>query len=390
MNDINLCILKESLCIGGTERSVANISKILQNDYNLFLCLYNGKDIKYSYGGELIDIKVPPKKTKILKIINSLIRSSKVKEVLKENNINIVYEFLSITNFLSFVKYRNIIKLISARDFGIMQRKTFLYHYALKKSDGMICNSEYIKNYYLNRYPKDRNKVFVVYNVIDLEQINRQAEETIDEEFQTFLLNHSKTIVSTGRFCKEKGFEYLLESFALTKKQINSVGLVLIGDGSYKEKYKLIIQKLNLQEDVFFTGFQTNPYKYMKRCQCYVLSSLSEGFPNVLTEAMALGLPVISTNCFSGPAEILREDKKYLDIDDSFLECDYGILTPRINEENCVNAINQISRATIKLLKNQDLMLKYSKLAKLRAGFFSKELALGKYKLIFNDLLMKK
>ena len=89
-------ILKESLCLGGTERSAANISKILEKDFELFLLLFNSLDIKYPYGGNLIDINAAPKKSRLGKIYNSFVRYFRVKKILKNKDINILYEFISI------------------------------------------------------------------------------------------------------------------------------------------------------------------------------------------------------------------------------------------------------------------------------------------------------
>lgn len=388
MNNIKVCILKESLAFGGNERSVANVTMTLENDYSVYLCLFNGQDVQFEYGGKLIDIKAPPKKTRLMKVINSFIRSFRVKRFVRREKIDIMYEFLSISNYLTYVKYEKLIKIISSRDFANLQNRICSYNKALKRSDGMIFNSEYAKSFYLGTYPEDKDKVFTVYNIIDTEKIEEQANEQTEETFNEFILNHPNTIISVGRFCKEKCYESLLMSFVFIQKQVKGAGLVLVGDGMYKDQYKLIIDKYNLQNDVYFTGFQKNPYKYMRKCRCFVLSSLSEGFPNVLAEAMAVGLPVISTNCFSGPAEILRKDALYVDLDKDFEQCDYGIMVPAIKDET--EAAQHISKAVIHLLSNSELIEKYSAISKKRALDFSKKAALDSFKEIFSYLWSKK
>lgn len=377
--------LKASLCLGGTERSAANISRLLAKDYNLYFILFNGSDIKYSYDGKLIDIKTPSRKSFLGKVANSFIRYKRVRKVVKQQNIDVLYEFLYIKNMLSYVSYKNVKRIISARDFREIQSKRKLYYYALSKANAMICNSEYIKNYYLSTYPQHKDKVFTVYNIIDGEEIACQSMEETEKEYIDFLNNHSKTISVVGRFCKEKGFEYMLEAFFKVTKNID-VGLVMVGDGGYKEKYQKIIQDLGIEDRVYFTGFQNNPYKYMAKSDIFVLSSLSEGFPNVLGEAMSLGLPVIATNCYSGPAEILREDCDYGAVTDKFVECDYGIITPRMTKENNQNAIEELSKALEYLLKDGNLMQKYAKLAKQRAEKYSASAAAEKFNGIFEML----
>ena len=379
-------ILKESLCLGGTERSAANISRLLERDYDIHFILFNGSDIKYSYGGNLVDIDAPPKKSLIGKFVNSFIRYSRVKKAIKREKIDILYEFINIKNMLSFVSYKNTKRIISARDFEKMQNYTEKFHKALSKADAMICNSEYIKDYYISKYPAHKDKVFTVYNVIDGNEISNLTAEQTENEYNNFIESHGKIISVVGRFCKEKGFEYLLEAFAKAAKNTD-MGLVMIGDGTYKGKYLSIIKELCIEDKVYFTGFQNNPYKYMAKSDIFVLSSLSEGFPNVLAEAMSLGLPVIATNCYSGPAEILRDDCNYEAVTDNFVECDYGIITPRITETDNKNAISSLADAIVRLAKDEELIKKYSELSKQRALEFSFEVVTEKFRTIFEKII---
>lgn len=379
-------ILKESLCIGGSERSAANISRLLENHYELHFLLFNGSDIKYSYGGNLVDIDAPPKNSLVGKFINSFIRYFKVKRVLRQKRIDILYEFINIKNMLSFISYKNTKRIISARDFGKVQRYTENFHKALSKADAMICNSEYIKDYYISKYPEHEDKVFTVYNAIDGNEISNLTAEQTEKKYNDFVENHSKIILVAGRFCKEKGFEYMLEAFAKATESMN-LGLVMIGDGTYKEKYLKLIKELGIEDKVYFTGFQDNPYKYMGKSDIFVLSSLSEGFPNVLAEAMSIGLPVISSNCCSGPAEILRNDCDYEAVTDNFMECDYGILTPKMTEEDNQKAISSLADAMVHLASNENLLKKYSELSKHRALEYSPEVVAKKIEIIIKKLI---
>ena len=387
---MNICILKESLVIGGNERSVSNVSKLLARDQDVFVALFDAENMQYSYGGELCDLAIPSRKTIVGKIYNSFLRSVALKKLVRKRDMDIVYMFTRIGNYQTQAKMKNTAKIISARDCASMVNKHQRYHRALKNSDAMICNSEYIKNYYLTKYPKDRDKVFTVHNFVYSEDIARQSANEVEPEFLGFIGKQGKIISAVGRFCKEKGFEYLLEAFGKARDIAGDIGLVLIGDGEYREKYESVISKLGLQDCVYFTGFQSNPYKYMAKSDVFVLSSLSEGFPNVLIEAMVLGLPVIATNCYSGPAEILREDCEYKAVTDRFIECDYGIITPRMTENDNSNAIFALSEALAYLANNDQLMKKYSELSKQRASAYSAEIAGEKYKGVFEMLINRR
>lgn len=385
---MKICILKESLCIGGTERAAANASKVLEQDHDVTLALYNGSDIQYSYSGKLVDFDLPPKKTLPGKVLNTLLRDMKLRPLIKKEKFDILYTFTVISNRQTRYKYPNTIKLISARDFAKMEQVPSDYHHALNKADAMVCNSEYIKQYYLSRYPEHADKVYTVYNCIDLDEINKQAKEEVPSSFLSFAEQHKKTIVAVGRFCEIKGFEYLIEAFAQAREKIGDLGLVMVGDGKCMKKYENIAQRLGIADHVFFTGYQSNPYKYMARCSCFVMPSLNEGFPNVLAEALALGLPVIATNCYSGPAEILRADSDYEAVTDQYASCDFGILIPRITGDN--NTAEQLSLAISDLMEDTDKMQHYREVALKRAADFSMEAARKRLNRIFDELVARR
>lgn len=115
-------------------------------------------------------------------------------------------------------------------------------------------------------------------------------------------------ILGVGRLNQQKDFINLIKAFAIVKKQ-QSAYLVILGEGEERPILEALVKDLDLESDVLLPGFVDNPYTYMARANVFVLSSLSEGFGNVLVEAMACGTTVVSTDCPSGPREILAEGK---------------------------------------------------------------------------------
>jgi glycosyltransferase involved in cell wall biosynthesis len=107
---------------------------------------------------------------------------------------------------------------------------------------------------------------------------------------------------------EQKGFSYLLEAFSIIRKRIRT-HLIILGDGSQREFLEKKIKILKITNDIWMPGFIRNPYAYMVQSKLFVLSSIYEGFGNVLTESLALNIPIISTSCPSGPKEILKEGK---------------------------------------------------------------------------------
>lgn len=388
---MKITIVKESLCLGGTERSAANISIALAKKHDVNVVLYDGRNIQYQYGGTLFDMKIPSRRSKIAKTKDHLQRLCYFSKYLLREKPDIVFLFTSFRHPIVKMLMRNTIKIISARDFSVLKKNIKKYNKLLSVSDGLICNSEYMKNYYLSEFSSDQDKVFSVKNIIDVDEIKHQGEEFIDDkEFRRFRENHKFLLVSVGRFCAEKGFEHLIVAFNQCVQTNEGIGLVIIGDGILKSTYLQIIREKGIEDHVFFTGFQSNPYQFMHECDLFVLSSVSEGFPNVLAEAMALSLPVISVNCLSGPAEILLKEPNYSIITNAFLKADYGILTPHYDKVGVEHAIKEMTNAILYVLNNQTIRDNYSNLSLERAKQFSSEAANHQLESIFSRLKEKR
>jgi glycosyltransferase involved in cell wall biosynthesis len=132
---------------------------------------------------------------------------------------------------------------------------------------------------------------------------------------------------SVGRLEPQKDFPNLLRAFALLRKK-QMARLVILGEGNLRPQLEALVKELGIEEDVQLPGFNSNPYAFMKRASVFVLSSVLEGLPTVLIEAMALGTPVVSTDCKSGPKEILGSSG-------------YGTLVPTQNPEALAAAIEK-------------------------------------------------
>lgn len=132
-------------------------------------------------------------------------------------------------------------------------------------------------------------------------------------------------IITVGRYKEVKNHFLLIRAFSLLREKIEAK-LYIIGDGELKDSYASLIKSLNLEHDVVLTGFVSNPTPYYVCADLFVLSSDSEGFGNVIVEAMSVGTPVVSTDCKSGPREILQDGK-------------YGTLVPTGNPDALAKAM---------------------------------------------------
>ncbi|MEM3714770.1 MAG: glycosyltransferase [Nitrososphaeria archaeon] len=209
-----------------------------------------------------------------------------------------------------------------------------LYPYA----DAVVAVSEGVKEDLVKFVKVPQEKVKVIYNPVINESIFEKAKEKVDHSW--FCGERSPVIISVGRLTKAKGFETLIRAFSLVRNEIDA-RLVILGEGEERKSLENLGRELGISEYIWMPGFAENPYKYMSRSSVFVLSSIYEGFGNVLVEALALGLPVVSTDCKSGPREILENGK-------------YGKLVP-------VGDAESLAKAIVETLRNPNSLRKPSK-----------------------------
>ncbi len=151
-------------------------------------------------------------------------------------------------------------------------------------------------------------KTICIYNPLNKKEILSKSKNNINLSF--FKKNNKLKILNIGRFTDQKDHLTLLRSAKILKDKYNlNFILLIMGRGQNRKKIQIFITKNNLSENVKLIGFKKNPYKYIKHCNLFVLSSRFEGLPNVLLEAITLKKFVISSNCPTGPNEILNDGK---------------------------------------------------------------------------------
>jgi glycosyltransferase involved in cell wall biosynthesis len=169
------------------------------------------------------------------------------------------------------------------------------------QADMITAVSQGVKDDLIEKLHLSADKIMVVYNPIVTSDLPQLADEPVNHPW---FAEDVPVILGVGRLVEEKDFPTLIRAFALVRAQ-RPCRLLILGEGHGREELEHLAQELGIQADVDLPGFDKNPFKYMARCTVFVLSSRFEGLPGVLIQAMACGTAVISTDCPSGPSEII-------------------------------------------------------------------------------------
>lgn len=361
---------------GGLERVCATTAQLLKTEYDVHLVVFNTEGMIYDVSGvDLIDLQLGAVPGKIGKLLNVLRRVQRVKRLKKRLHIQLSYSFGPTANLVNVLSKRRECVWAGIRGYGALN-DTVSMKLVCKLADRVIsCTKVMEQQIALRFHPK---KSAVIYNPCDIDQIKASSVQQTGSEFDDFFKRKGKLVASMGREHDVKGFWHLIKAVYLAKKEIPDLRLMIIGAGDYSE-YKTLVKELGIQEDVLFTGVQSNPFAYLRRADVYALTSESEGFPNALIEAMAIGLPCISVNCKTGPAEILHEDYEKCADENQVIYADYGILTGTFKGKKDMDATSftseeeRFAAELVKLLTDQDRYWNLREAAKQRVQQFGME-----------------
>jgi len=312
----NIVFLAISMNKGGAERVISILLKHLDKIEGINVYLIMMEDgITYELPENIKPyILHSGKKSAVRKLFELPIIAYKIAKFSKVNSIDTIVSFLYRPNYINILTHffgfrgKKIINIRSTTsrylNEGLLGRiNLFLVSTLFNKSDLIISNSNGVKND-LEDLMEVKTRHISIPNPIDIKQVNhlisQKGVKEIDEQL--------KYIISVGRLIPLKRHKDLILSFSNIYTKLPNVKLLFLGDGELMEELVEYAKSLGIKDIVVFLGNVDNPFYYLDKSELFVMTSEIEGFPNVLIEAMACGLPVISSDCKSGPSEIL-EDK---------------------------------------------------------------------------------
>ena len=359
---MNLFFYINVLAGGGAERVVANLA-------NSFSELGNQVSVVTSYKVENEYITDDDVERYVLEdskdesgfVKRNLHRIHKLRNLLKENKPDLLISFMAEPNFRSiiatrFLKTKVIVSVRNDPKQEYPSKATrLLANYLYKMADGIVFQTDDARDFF-NK--KVRNRSTIIPN-----QVNSVFYSTPREEDQ-------KDIVTAGRLTKQKNQKMLIEAFSEIK-DLTDENLIIYGEGPERSELEKVVKEKDLCNRVFLPGNVSHIEKCLASAKLFVLSSDYEGMPNALLEAMAMGVPCISTDCPCGGPRMVIENGVN------------GILVPVRDKE-------RMKKAIISLIKNDEMLENYSTLSKENARKYKPELIIHKWDNYFNEVVLRK
>lgn len=398
MSKRKLMLISPMLHQGGFERVCVTTARLLEPYFDVTIVIFDSANIAYDVEGlSIIDIQMGVRKGKLQKILNIIRRSRKVRELKMEMQPEIAYSFGPTANMVNaFSKTGKEKVWLGLRNYTDVEEETKM-RLLVKKADLIVCCSRDIEKSVKIKYKF--NNTAVLYNLYDADTIRKEAAASdlplpfAEELKEAGSLQQEpgqlRYLVSMGRDDPMKGFWHMIKAFKLVHDQIPEARLILMGAGTF-QKYKTLAEQLKITDAIYFAGMRRDPYALLKYGEVYLLTSANEGFPNALVEAMTLSMAPVSTNCLTGPAEILVRNGDTASLNDQFTEKqkeketpviygDYGIVVPEMQKEENLDPADiteeerNLADTVIRLLQDEKLLQSYRQTAARRAGDFTYE-----------------
>ena len=383
-----IAIVINSLKNGGAERTVSNLTTNFPEDYEIDILLNNSSEIDYPYRGNIISLDLKPSKDKLrigYQCVALFRRLSKLRNIKKHSNYQAVISFsesANIANILTGNKYCKVIVSVRVNLSRSADNKLYKYfgfplvRKLYNRADKVVAVSKGVECDLIDNFGIHKEKVITIANGCDLDRLQKLADEQISEK-EKEILKKENVIISMGRLEHQKGQWHLIRALSVLKQKGISFKLLVFGNGGLECYLKGLVHSLRLDENVIFMGFCENPFRVIKRARAYVLPSLYEGMGNTLIEALACGIPCISTDHDSGAREIFAPDTDVrYKVKGNIEYAKYGILVPALDgiEYNYDDAITDeemiLANAIENILMDSNLEELYRKSSFIRAKEF--------------------
>lgn len=368
MRKANILELTTTLGVGGTENVVSLLSRGLSREkYNVMVaCLDKGGLLADELKQDGIEVHPLNAKGKLdLTIVPKLVR------LLKTREIDILHTYLFHANFIGRIcgKLAGVpVRISSERIMGMEPKyRLVLNRLTAGLCDAFTANSEAVKRFMVESTGLKPEKIVVIHNGIDTREYNISISK--EDERKELGLGESPVVGMVSRLDRQKGHQYFIESAKIVLMEKQDTQFLIVGDGPLRKELESQVKELGISESVSFLGTRRDIPEILRAMDIFVLSSLWEGLPNVVMEAMASSLPVIATDVCGTP-ELVADGET-------------GILVEAEDAKGMADAV-------LELLKNKTIAENMGKMGRKRVeAEFSLKLMIKKNENLYDNLLKK-
>jgi len=328
---------------GGAERVVANLAnQFARDNISVLLITKSRRYNEYAVSESVKRFVLDAGSGRKIRFIRSFLRVNSLRTICKEQQVDVLMSFNVPANYMAIfatmgIRTKHIISIRNAPDFLFPRKINKIYaKLILSCVDGAVFQTVDAQQWFPKALQK---KSTIIYNPVkaDFYHVDYRPEP--------------KRVVTFGRLIKQKNHQMLINAFRLVVDKFENASLHIYGEGVLKEELNELISSLKLEKHVFLEGRCYNVWDELSRASLFVLSSDVEGSPNALMEAMAVGVPSISTDCPCGGPQMLLGNTRA------------GFLVS-------LNAPNEMANSIIRILESSELRNEMSKLAKAVANHF--------------------
>lgn len=352
---MNIVIFTMSLDRGGAERVITNLCNqclIVEHKITILTCVNSSSQYPLDKQVQHLCIDRLKEEKEQNKLVRFVRRRKKLKQILDGLSIDVMLSILPEPSFLalSLKKRYSFPMIVSVRSDPAMEYAFLPYYFMMRvlypRADGFIMQTEGAKGY----FPKEiQKKAVVIPNPINMDAVR-----------MPFAGERKKEIVAVGRLTKEKNYPLLIQTYRKISKKFSEYKLLIYGEGTLRKELEVLIEKLGLQEKVILAGQKDDIFEQIYGSSLFVMTSNHEGMPNALMEAMALGLPVIATDCPCGGPRFLIENQKNgilveTNDEDALAEAMVRILTDKVFAKRLGNEASRIAE----MLNPKDIYQKW-------------------------------
>lgn len=376
---MKILILLDSLAIGGGAEKIATTlgDELYHKGYEIHYLTFQDKKPQYQCKGEYHTLDGKTSGNIVSRGYNFIKYSARIKKICDDLSINTIISLGEIPNLhavLSRLMGNKVVLIVSQHinpEIHLNNRlKVNAINFFYSQADKTVCVSRETEEILKEKFGV--TNTMTIYNMVDVEKNIKLAQEELPEDckeiFNQELNQDGFNFINVGSLYPQKGHCYLIRSFRKVVDHHLQAKLFILGEGDLRDELEDLIGKLGLKRNVYLLGNKANVFPFLKNSHCFVFSSLWEGFGMVLVEALSINIPVISTDCKTGPREVLSELDLFEEIEYPYYG-EYGILTQPINNKLIFEDLKDVplnkselmlAKLMMIMIENPSLREKYS------------------------------